>query len=144
MQVENEYGSFGSDHAYMEQIHRDLVDAGFDKAMLYTADNPQHIPNGSLPELPAVINFSPGHARQAFAALQKLRPNGPMHGGRVVGRLVRFLGRPAPQPPTPAQAEELEWILAQGYSISIYMFHGGTSFGWMNGANMDKTPYGPT
>jgi beta-galactosidase len=33
------------------------------------------------------------------------------------------------------QAEELGWMLSQGYSVSLYMFHGGTSFGWMNGAN---------
>jgi beta-galactosidase len=41
------------------------------------------------------------------------------------------------------QADELEWILKQGYSISIYMVHGGTSFGWMNGADMNHKPYSP-
>src|ERR1019366_2056578 len=41
------------------------------------------------------------------------------------------------------QADELAWILQQGYSISIYMFHGGTSFGWMNGANSDGKNYEP-
>jgi len=40
VQVENEYGSFGSDHNYMEQIHRDIVDAGFSKSLIYTADGP--------------------------------------------------------------------------------------------------------
>ncbi|MGO9794463.1 MAG: glycoside hydrolase family 35 protein [Terracidiphilus sp.] len=143
VQVENEYGAFGSDHAYMEQIRRDLVDAGFDKAILYTADNPQYIPNGSLPDLPAVINFSPGHARQAFAALQALRPNGPMMAGEWWDGWFDYWGGDHSVTDASAQAKELEWILAQGYSISIYMFHGGTSFGWMNGANMDKTPYEP-
>ena len=33
------------------------------------------------------------------------------------------------------QADEIEWMLKSGYSLSIYMFTGGTSFGWMNGAN---------
>jgi len=41
------------------------------------------------------------------------------------------------------EAAEIEWILKQGYSISIYMFHGGTSFGWMNGANSDGRNYEP-
>ena len=36
------------------------------------------------------------------------------------------------------QAQELDWILGQGYSINLYMFHGGTSFGFMNGANWEK------
>ena len=57
VQVENEYGSFGNDHAYMEQIHKMLVDAGFTKSQLYTADGPEQVPNGSLPELPVGINF---------------------------------------------------------------------------------------
>jgi beta-galactosidase len=34
-------------------------------------------------------------------------------------------------------------MLRQGYSISIYMFHGGTSFGWMNGANSNGKNYEP-
>ena len=34
-------------------------------------------------------------------------------------------------------------MLGQGYSVSMYMFHGGTSFGWMNGANSNGTNYEP-
>ena len=37
------------------------------------------------------------------------------------------------------QAQELDWILSQGYSINLYMFHGGTNFGFMNGANWGRT-----
>jgi beta-galactosidase len=143
VQVENEYGSFGDDHAYMEQIHHDIVDAGFDASVLYTADGPELIPNGSLPELPAVINFSPGNAREAFATLHKLRPDGPFMAGEWWDGWFDFWGGPHHTTDAKAQASELEWILQQGYSISIYMFHGGTNFGWMNGANMDKTPYEP-
>lgn len=143
VQVENEYGAFGSDHAYMEQIRHDLVDAGFDKAVLYTADNPEHILDGSLPDLPAVINFSPGNAPKSFDALRKLRPEGPFMAGEWWDGWFDYWGGGHNVTDAPAQAKELEWILAQGYSISIYMFHGGTSFGWMNGANMDKTPYEP-
>jgi len=143
VQVENEYGSFGSDHAYMEQIHHDLLDAGFNNALLYTADGPDLIPNGSLPELPAVINFSPGNAKQAFATLHKLRPDGPFMAGEWWDGWFDFWGGPHHTTDAKAQADELAWILEQGYSISIYMFHGGTNFGWMNGANMDNTPYRP-
>jgi beta-galactosidase len=143
VQVENEYGAFGDDHGYMEQIHHDLVDAGFTNTVLYTADNVQFIPSGSLPELPAVINFSPGHAHEKFAALHKIRPQGPFMAGEWWDGWFDFWGGPHHTTDAKVQAEELEWILEQGYSISIYMFHGGTSFGWMNGANMEKTPYEP-
>ncbi|MFZ1938952.1 MAG: glycoside hydrolase family 35 protein [Terracidiphilus sp.] len=143
VQVENEYGSFGSDQAYMEQIHQALLDAGFNKALLYTADGPDLIPRGSLPGLPAVINFAPGEARSAFATLHKLRPNGPFMAGEWWDGWFDFWGGPHHTTDGKAQANELGWILNQGYSISIYMFHGGTNFGWMNGANMDKTQYEP-
>ena len=143
VQVENEYGSFGNDHEFMEQIHRDLVDAGFTKAMLYTADGPEQVPNGSLPELPAVVNFAPGGAKHAFETLHKLRPTGPIMAGEWWDGWFDFWGGPHHTTNAKAEAAELSWIISQGDSISIYMFHGGTNFGWMNGANMDNTPYRP-
>jgi beta-galactosidase len=143
VQVENEYGSFSNDHAYMEQIHHDLVDAGFNKAQLYTADGADEIPDGSLPELPAGINFPPGNAPQEFAKLHKLRPEGPFMATEWWDGWFDHWGEHHHTSDGQAQASELKWILDQGYSISIYMFHGGTSFGWMNGANIDNKVYGP-
>lgn len=143
VQVENEYGSFGNDHAYMEEIHRDLVDAGFTKALLYTADGPEQIPNGSLPELSAVVNFAPGNAKHAFETLHKLRTNQPIMAGEWWDGWFDFWGGPHHTTNAKAEAAELYWILSQGDSVSIYMFHGGTNFGWMNGADMDNTPYRP-
>jgi beta-galactosidase len=143
VQVENEYGSFGNDHAYMEQIHHDMVDAGFDKAQLYTADGADEIPDGSLQELPAGINFPPGNAPQEFAKLHKLRPEGPFMATEWWDGWFDHWGEHHHTTDGKAQAAELEWILKQGYSISIYMFHGGTSFGWMNGANWDNNHYEP-
>jgi beta-galactosidase len=143
VQVENEYGSFGSDHAYMEQIHHTLVDAGFTKAMLYTADGPEQVPNGSLPELPAVINFGPGEAKHGFEILHKLRPQGPFMTGEYWAGWFDHWGEHHHTTNAQQQADELAWMLSQGYSVSIYMFHGGTSFGWMNGANIDHNNYEP-
>jgi beta-galactosidase len=143
VQVENEYGSFGSDHAYMEQIHHTLVDAGFTKAVLYTADGPTELASGSLPELPAVINFGPGDAKHGFELLHKLRPQGPFMTGEYWAGWFDHWGDKHHATDAKQQADELAWILAQGDSISIYMFHGGTSFGWMNGANMDHGNYQP-
>ena len=42
-------------------------------ALLYTADGPEQVPNGSLPGLPAVINFGTGDAKQGFETLKKLQ-----------------------------------------------------------------------
>jgi beta-galactosidase len=143
VQVENEYGSFGADHSYMEQIHHLLLDSGFDRAMLYTADGADELQDGSLTELPAVINFGSGDAKAEFAKLAKLRPNAPrMCGEYWDGWFDHWGGRHHTTDPA-AEAKELEWMLRQGYSVNLYMFHGGTSFGWMNGANIDGGKYEP-
>jgi len=143
VQVENEYGSYGDDHAYMEDIHHDLVDAGFTQAQLYTADGPEEVPRGSLPELPVGINFGPGESQKGFATLKKLRPNGPFFNSEYWDGWFDHWGAPHAHTNTQQQASDLDWTLRQGYSISIYMFHGGTSFGWMNGANCDGKTYEP-
>jgi beta-galactosidase len=143
VQVENEYGSYGDDHSYMEAIHHDLIDAGFTQSQLYTADGADEVPRGSLPELPAVINFGPGEAQKSFATLKKLRPNGPFMNGEYWDGWFDHWGAPHAHTDTEQQAADLDWILHQGYSISIYMFHGGTSFGWMNGANSNGKNYEP-
>ncbi len=143
VQVENEYGSYGDDHEYMEAIHHDLVDAGFTQSQLYTADGAEEIPRGALPELPAAINFGPGEAQRSFTTLKKLRPDGPFFNSEYWDGWFDHWGAPHAHTNTQQQANDLDWMLRQGYSISIYMFHGGTSFGWMNGANSNGKNYEP-
>jgi len=146
VQVENEYGSFGDDHAYMDQLRQTLLDAGFTKSQLYTADPPDAVANGSLPELPAGINFGgwdPYSAERSFATLKQLRPNGPFMNSEFWAGWFDHWGSPHSFTDTAKQISNLEWMLRQGYSVSLYMFHGGTSFGWMNGASSDGNNYEP-
>lgn len=146
-QVENEYGSYGNDHAYMQQIHKLLLDAGFTRSQLYTADGPEQVPNGSLPDLPVGINFGGekvGDAQKAFETLKKERPNGPFFNSEYWAGWFDHWGGKHAHTNADAQVANFKWMLEQGYSVSIYMFHGGTSFGWMNGANSDgKGSYEP-
>lgn len=135
VQVENEYGSFDEDHAYMEQMHRLLLESGFTRSLLYTADGPAQVPKGSLPDLPVAINFGTGDAKAAFEQLKKLRPDGPFMSGEYWDGWFDHWGERHHTISVKQTADELEWMLKQGYSVNLYMFHGGTSFGWMNGAN---------
>ncbi len=146
VQVENEYGSFGDDHGYMEQIHHMLVDAGFTKAQLYTADGPEQIAKGSLPELPVGINFGgsdAGAAQKSFAILKQARPQGPFFNSEYWDGWFDHWGDKHATTDAEKEAANLDWMLRQGYSVSLYMFEGGTSFGWMNGANSDGKNYQP-
>lgn len=138
VQVENEYGSFGSDGAYMARIRNLIAGAGFDGAILYTADGPSELRYGTLPDLPAVVNFGPGYVEQAFAALHKFRPDGPLMSGEYWDGWFDHWGEAHNVTDAKQQAKELDWMLSRGYSVNLYMFEGGTSFGFMAGANYGK------
>ena len=146
VQVENEYGSFGKDHEYMRDIHRMFVEAGFTKSQLYTADGADEVPAGALPDLPVGINFGgsdEGTAHAEFAKLKKLRPQGPFFNSEFWDGWFDHWGSKHGVTNAANEAANLDWMLRQGYSVSLYMFHGGTSFGWMNGANSDGKNYEP-
>jgi beta-galactosidase len=142
VQVENEYGSFGDDKAYLEWQRAALVHAGLDHALLYTADGPGQLPKGTLPDLPAVVNFGPGGASKAFASLNAFRPGAPTMSGEYWAGWFDQWGARHHTTNAAQQTSELAWMLDHG-SVNLYMFHGGTTFGWMNGANIDGNAYHP-
>ncbi len=136
VQIENEYGSFGSDRVYMEDIRQSVIRAGFGDSILFTSDGADQLHNDILPGVLAVINYGPGDAKKDFPKLAALRPNQPMMTGEYWdGWFDAWGDKHHVHTNAEAQAKEIEWILAQGYSLNLYMFHGGTSFGFMNGAN---------
>lgn len=142
VQVENEYGSFGKDNdAYLQQIRKDIVDSGFDASLLYTSDSAPE--PASLPGLLKVINFGVGHAPEKLAKLHTWQPGGPYMVGEYWVGWFDHWGGPHYVIDAAKVANELSGMLKQGYSVSLYMFHGGTSFGWMSGANWDDDSYQP-
>jgi beta-galactosidase len=143
VQIENEYGSFGNDRDYLNQIRHMIVDSGFNGAQLYTADGADQMPNGSFPDLPGAVNFGTGEAKQSFAQVLKMRPNQPHMAGEYWDGWFDHWGGKHEARDAQQQIEEYRWIVEQGYSISVYMFHGGTSFGFMSGANSDGKDYAP-
>jgi len=138
VQVENEYGSFSNDSLYMRAIKDAVIHAGFGAVLLFTADGPGQLPAGALSELPPVVNFGPGYADSAFAYLRRFRPSGPrMAGEWWAGWFDQWGGRHSVTDAA-AEARELDSMLTRGHSVNFYMFHGGTTFGFLNGANYDR------
>ncbi|MGC1782039.1 MAG: glycoside hydrolase family 35 protein [Acidobacteriaceae bacterium] len=143
VQIENEYGSFGKDHNYMRQIRNTIVQSGLGEVLLYTADGPEELSNGALPGVQAVVNFGPGDAQKAFAALKNFRPHEPLMAGEYWDGWFDHWGQPHHVTDTAQQVKDLSSMLSQGYSVNLYMFEGGTTFGFMNGANIDGKFYNP-
>ena len=143
VQVENEYGSFDKDKAYLGWQRDALLHAGFGSVRLYTADGDYQLRDGTLPDLPAVVNFGTGEADSAFARLARFEPGQPLMSGEYwAGWFDQWGGKHA-RTDAARQAAELDWMLGHGYSVNLYMFHGGTTFGFMNGANIDRGRYHP-
>ena len=92
VQLENEYGSFDKDKAYLEWHRRALLDAGFGGALVFTADGDVQLPNGTLDGVPAVVNFGVGGAENAFKRLGGVPARRAADDRRVLGRLVRPVG----------------------------------------------------
>jgi len=138
VQVENEYGSFDHDRQYIKHIYDAIVDAGLGEALLYTADGPEQLPNGTLSGVPAAVNFGPGETQEAFKALAAIRPNQPLMAGEYWAGWFDHWGGKHHVTDAALQERDLRWMLSQGYSVNLYMFHGGTTFGFMNGANYDN------
>lgn len=135
IQVENEFGALGEDGEYLKNLKDDMTTAGLGDVQLFTSNQPQDIEKGSLPGVPTVVNFGVGNAEKAYKMLEAARPNAPRMTGEYWAGWFDKWGESHHETDGKKEAEEFRWMIERGYSVSLYMFHGGTTFGWMNGAD---------
>lgn len=134
VQVENEYGSYGSDKVYLGKLRDAIRHAGFD-VPLYTADGREEVPAGSVPgALPALTG---GYIGNAARLVRSYHPagGGPTFLAEFYPGWLDHWGEPHERRPAARVAAAVDSVLSAGASISIYMFHGGTNWAFMNGAN---------
>ncbi|KAI1178652.1 family 35 glycoside hydrolase [Nemania sp. FL0916] len=142
VQVENEYGSYGEDHVYTTGL-RDILRENFD-VPLYTNDGGVDwtLAGGEVPGVLAEIDGDPW---SGFAARDKYITDeselGPLMDGEYYTLAPDFWGANNVHNTTvgrPSQitqfVTDLDYVLGANNSISLYMFHGGTNFGFSNGA----------
>jgi beta-galactosidase len=138
VQVENEYGFFGKDAGYMAAMRQAMLDAGFD-VPLFACNPPQHLRDGFVPGLLQVVNFGSDPAR-GFAALREVQPKGPLMCGEFYPGWFDTWGAPHHRGDTEKYLADLKYMLKAGASFSIYMAHGGSSFGLWSGADRPFKP----
>ncbi len=136
VQVENEYGSYGVDKPYVSNI-RDIVRrAGFTDVTLFQCDWASNFTNNGLDDLVWTMNFGTGsNIDSQFAKLKELRPDSPLMCSEFwSGWFDKWGGRHETRDSKDMVAGMRE-MLEKGISFSLYMTHGGTSFGHWAGAN---------
>ncbi|QDP97958.1 beta-galactosidase [Microlunatus elymi] len=136
VQVENEYGSFGNDHDYLQHLQDGLVERGV-TSMLFTSDGPTELmlSGGRLGDTFATINFG-SRQREAFALLDQLQPGRPGMCMEFWNGWFDHWGEQHHTRDAADAAAELDQLLSDGRSVNLYMAHGGTNFGTWAGANL--------
>ncbi|GAA1905978.1 beta-galactosidase [Streptantibioticus ferralitis] len=135
VQIENEYGSYGSDAAYLEELRQLWIRGGID-GPFYTEDglgqveaNHTNVRGGAI----ALSGGDPG----SIAAARTAFPAVPAMAGEVYPGWLTHWGDNTFQGADSDVSASLDGFMKGGLSFNLYMVHGGTSFGFFAGANAD-------
>lgn len=138
VQVENEYGFWGNDREYMRRQYEAVRAGGFD-VPAFCCNPAYNLANGLIPELLPVVNFGANPAN-AFKQLRKVRATGPLMCGEYYPAWFDSWGESHHVKSSAQCLADLEYMLQHKASFSVYMAHGGTSFGWWAGCNSPFRP----
>ncbi|XP_036884950.1 beta-galactosidase-1-like protein 2 isoform X1 [Sturnira hondurensis] len=134
VQVENEYGSYNKDPAYMPYVKKALEDRGIVELLL-TSDNKDGLRKGVIHGVLATINLQSQHELQSLntflSSVQGVQPKMVME--YWTGWFDSW-GGPHNILDSSDVLKTVSAIIDAGSSINLYMFHGGTNFGFINGA----------
>lgn len=143
VQVENEYGTWGEDQQYMEIIRDDIREAGFDKVQLVRCDWSSNFFRYQLDGVVSTLNFGAGsNIDNQFSKFKEMNPTAPLMCGEYWTGWFDQWGRPHETRSVNSFIVSMKDMLDRGISFSLYMAHGGTSFGQWAGANAPA--YAPT
>jgi beta-galactosidase len=143
VQVENEYGSYAADKNYLDINRKMFIEAGFD-GLLYTCDPAADVKDGHLAGLLPAVNGIDNPAKIKKLVNENHEGKGPYFIAEWYPAWFDWWGTAHHTVPAAQYTKKLDSVLAAGISINMYMFHGGTTRDFMNGANYkDISPYEP-
>eukprot|EP00092_Neocalanus_flemingeri_P024878 GFUD01026976.1.p1 GENE.GFUD01026976.1~~GFUD01026976.1.p1 ORF type:complete len:678 (+),score=151.84 GFUD01026976.1:30-2036(+) len=150
IQVENEYGSYGlqtghCDKEYLAEM-RDLIIANVgENVLLFSTDGAgsDMVMCGKVANVYSTVDFGCGaNVKEAFSNQRLFEPNGPLVNSEYYpGWLDHWQNKHA-KVDTKCVVNTLDAMLSLGASVNIYLFHGGTSFGF--GAGSNNPPFAAT
>jgi beta-galactosidase len=143
VQIENEYGSYGNDKAYLERLRELWLKNGIN-VPFYTADGPTPymLEAGNIDG--AAIGLDSGSSEADFEQAKKRNPNVPAFSSETYPGWLTHWGEKWQRPDTNDLKKEVEFLLKTKRSVNFYVIHGGTNFGFTAGANaFSPTAYQP-
>ena len=135
VQVENEYGSYGENKKYIGEI-RDVIRKNFPGVELFQCDWSSNFHRNGLEDLVWTMNFGTGaNIDEQFRRLKEMRPDSPLMCSEFWSGWFDNWGRKHETRDAKAMVDGLREMLQKNISFSLYMTHGGTTFGHWGGAN---------
>lgn len=136
VQVENEYGSYDTNKKYVSRIRDIVKESGFNLVPLFQCDWSSNFKNNALDDLLWTVNFGTGANIDAqFKELSKLRPEIPLMCSEFWSGWFDNWGRRHETREAKAMVDGIRDMLDRNISFSLYMTHGGSTFGHWGGAN---------
>lgn len=150
VQIENEYGSYSAcDSMYMSQLKSIFDNAlGIDQVVYFTTDGPSSslLQCGQTARAVTTVDF--GHTSnitECFSVQRKFDSGAPFVNSEYYTGWLDHWSENHQQVDSLDIANSLDRMLsfASNVNVNLYMFHGGTSFGFSNGANWGNNKYQP-
>ncbi|KAI4805616.1 hypothetical protein KUCAC02_010220 [Chaenocephalus aceratus] len=141
VQVENEYGSyFACDYNYMRHLRALFRFFLGEDTVLFTTDGntDKEMKCGTLEGLYATVDFGiDTNITNAFARQRRFEPQGPLVNSEFYTGWLDHWG----DQHVVVDAQKVSIVLAEmltlGANVNMYMFEGGSNFGYWNGADHD-------
>lgn len=145
VQVENEFGSYSNDTSHLLFLKKTLIDNGI-RELFFTSDGYFNYTEGlnGLDNAPfytealPTVNFQDiEQGEQLFRKVEALSDDFPLMVTEYWSGWFDHWGTEHHTQSLQDFGSTLTAILNRSASVNFYMFHGGTNFGFMSGANWD-------
>ncbi|XP_065928820.1 beta-galactosidase isoform X3 [Magallana gigas] len=141
VQIENEYGSyFACDHDYMAHLFIKARQILGPRSIIYTTDGDlqSNFQCGPTPGAYATTDFGVTlffNPQKSFQPQRDYEPFGPLVNSEFYPGWLDHWGYPHSTVNLDVFSKALDLLLDYGANVNMYMFEGGTNFGFWNGAN---------
>ena len=137
LQVENEYGSYSNDRVYMQWLYKRWRELGIN-IPFSTGDGPTTymLEAGSLPG--CAVGLDSGSSLADWELAYKMNPGVPVFSSETYPGWLTHWGEKWAHASTEDINKELTFLMGNKKSFSLYVFHGGTNFGFTAGSNSDR------